>query len=82
LSTRSLPEADKEGWSVEISLDVETVRSVCPKCKILLVEANEPTDVDLAEGVDEAVKLGATEVSNSYGGSEEAGEEAASAKAG
>ena len=45
---------------VEISLDVETVHSVCPKCKILLVEANEPTDADLATSVNEAVKLGAT----------------------
>ncbi|HEY5344290.1 MAG TPA: S8 family serine peptidase, partial [Solirubrobacteraceae bacterium] len=78
-STTSLPAAEPE-WGVEISLDVETVHSVCPKCKILLVEANEPTDVDLAEGVNEAVKLGATEVSNSYGGSEEAGGEEAAYK--
>jgi hypothetical protein len=77
-STTSLPKADKEGWSLEISLDVDTVHGVCPKCKILLVEANEPTDADLATSVNEAVKLGATEVSNSYGGPEEApGEEAA-----
>ena len=76
-STTSLPKADKEGWSVEIALDVETVHSACESCKILLVEANEPTDADLAAGVNEAVKLGATEVSNSYGGSEEAGGEAA-----
>jgi subtilase family serine protease len=76
-STTSLPKADKEGWSVEITLDVETAHAVCEKCKILLVEANAPTDADLATAVNEAVKLGATEVSNSYGGSEEAGEEAA-----
>jgi hypothetical protein len=75
-STTELPAAEP-GWGVEISLDVETVHSVCPKCKILLVEANEPSDVDLGEAVDEAVKLGATEVSNSYGGPEGAGEEAA-----
>jgi hypothetical protein len=75
-STTSLP-APEPAWGVEISLDVETVHSVCPKCKILLVEANEPTDADLGEGVDEAVKLGATEVSNSYGGSEGTGEEGA-----
>jgi hypothetical protein len=75
-STTSLP-SPEPGWGVEISLDVETVHSVCPKCKILLVEANEPTDADLATSVNEAVKLGATEVSNSYGGTEEAGEEAA-----
>jgi subtilase family serine protease len=76
-STTSLPKADKEGWSVEIALDVETVHSACENCKILLVEANKPTYADLAAGVDEAVKLGATEVSNSYGGPEEAGEGAA-----
>lgn len=43
-------------------------------CEILLVEANEPTDADLAADVDGAVKFGATEVSNSYGGHEEAGD--------
>jgi hypothetical protein len=76
-STTSLPKADKEGWSVEITLDVETAHAVCEKCKILLVEANEPSDADLVTAVKEAVELGATEISNSYGGSEETGEEAA-----
>jgi subtilase family serine protease len=76
-STTELPTADKEGWSLEISLDVETVHGVCPKCKILLVESNAPTDADLAAAVNEAVTLGATEVSNSYGGLEEAADEAA-----
>ena len=76
-SATLLPEADKEGWSGEISLDVETVHGVCPKCKILLVEVDEETFSDLAAGVDEAVSLGATEVSNSYGGPEEAADEAA-----
>jgi hypothetical protein len=56
---------------------VETVHGVCPNCKILLMESNEPTDVDLAAAVNEAVTLGATEVSNSYGGTEEAADEAA-----
>jgi subtilase family serine protease len=76
-STTELPKVDKEGWSLEISLDVEAVHGACPNCKILLVEANEPTDADLAAAVNEAVKLGATEVSNSYGGPEEAADEAA-----
>jgi PKD repeat protein len=65
-----LPAPDTTRWSVEISLDVEAVHSVCQHCKVLLVEANEPSDADLAVGVNEAVALGATEVSNSYGGSE------------
>ncbi|HUB74119.1 MAG TPA: PKD domain-containing protein [Solirubrobacteraceae bacterium] len=70
-STSSLPEADKSGWSVEISLDVEVVHSVCPGCKILLVEANNAGFVNLATAVDEAASLGAGEISNSYGGPEE-----------
>ena len=56
---------------------METVHGVCPNCKILLVESNAPTDADLAAAVNEAVTLGATEVSNSYGGTEEASEEVA-----
>ncbi len=66
-SATSLPAADKVGWSIEISLDVETVHSVCPACKIELVEANSESLADLAASVDEAVALGANEVSNSYG---------------
>ncbi len=66
-STSALAPADNSGWSVEISLDVETVHSVCQNCKILLVEANSESDGDLAAAVNEAVALGADEVSNSYG---------------
>ncbi len=65
-----LPAADTVGWSVEISLDVETVHSVCPACKILLVEAGSESLADLASAVDQAVSLGAGEVSNSYGAPE------------
>jgi PKD repeat protein len=66
----ALPAADKEGWSVEISLDVEAVHATCPDCKVLLVEANNPEFTNLAEATNKAVELGATEVSNSYGGAE------------
>jgi subtilase family serine protease len=62
-----LPKKDKVGWSVEMSLDVETVHSVCPNCKIVLVEADSESLADLAASVNEAVSLGAGEVSNSYG---------------
>jgi hypothetical protein len=65
-----LPSADKVGWSVETSLDLETAHSVCPSCKILLVEASSEELGDLAAATNEAVKLGATEVSNSYGAPE------------
>ena len=79
-STTVLPPADTAGWSVEISLDVETVHSVCTSCSILLVEASSESVADLAASANEAVTLGATEVSNSYGEAEAsigAGEQAA-----
>jgi hypothetical protein len=65
-----LPAADTTGWSIETALDVETVHATCPKCKILLVEANSNSYANLAAAVNRAVALGATVVSNSYGGAE------------
>jgi subtilase family serine protease len=63
----TLPANDTQGWSVEETLDVEAAHSVCQACKILVVEANSATDADLAIAENEAVALGATEVSNSFG---------------
>jgi subtilase family serine protease len=68
-STTSLPTADS-GWAGEESLDVDMVSAACPNCDILLVEAKSATDANLGTAVNEAVKLGAKFVSNSYGGSE------------
>lgn len=62
------------GWALEISLDVETAHEICQTCKILLVEATTNSNSNLAAAVNEAAKLGATEISNSYGGSESSGE--------
>lgn len=64
-----LPAADA-GWAGEITLDVQAVRGLCRRCKILLVEADSSSNDDLAAAVDRAVTLGAKEVSNSYGGPE------------
>jgi subtilase family serine protease len=75
--TSSLPANDTTGWAVEESLDVEAVHSVCERCKILLVEANTSSNSDLAAAVQTAVRLKATEISNSYGSpesSQDAGE--------
>ena len=58
------------GWSQEISLDLDMVSAICPQCHILLVEANDNSFTNLGKAVNEAVKLQANEVSNSYGGSE------------
>lgn len=61
---------DDAGWGEETSLDLDAVSSACPKCNILLVEADDNSSVNLYAAVDEAVALGARFVSNSYGGSE------------
>ncbi|SPF48441.1 putative Subtilase family serine protease [Candidatus Sulfotelmatobacter kueseliae] len=66
----TLPSNDTTGWSVEESLDVEAAHAICPNCHILLVEVNSSSAANLAAGVNEAVKLGATVISNSYGGPE------------
>jgi subtilase family serine protease len=58
------------GWAQEISLDLDMASAVCPKCNILLVEASSASFTDLGTAVNTAVSLGATAVSNSYGGSE------------
>ncbi|MDX6550096.1 MAG: hypothetical protein QOJ31_780 [Gaiellales bacterium] len=72
-STTALPATDT-GWAQEESLDIDMVSAVCPNCKILLVEASSATDADLTTAVNEAATLGATEISNSYGGSETSSE--------
>ena len=71
--TTKYPKAEA-GWAVEISTDLDMASAACPKCHLLLVEAetNENTNLDTAEN--EAATLGATEISNSYGGEEASGE--------
>jgi len=65
--TKNYPTGDT-GWGVEIDLDVEMVSASCPLCTIYLVEANTNNWPDLQLAEAEAVKLGATVVSNSYSG--------------
>jgi subtilase family serine protease len=63
------PKSDP-GWALEIALDVETAHQICRNCKILLVEANSNSFANLASAVNTAARLGATAISNSYGGPE------------
>lgn len=64
----SLP-ANNAGWAGEITLDVQTVRGLCHKCKILLVEAKNSSSANLGAAVNYAAAH-AKIVSNSYGGPE------------
>ncbi|MBX4189476.1 S53 family peptidase, partial [Candidatus Parcubacteria bacterium] len=63
--------AANSGWALEIALDVETAHAVCENCSILLVEATSNNLADLFAAVDTAAALGADEISNSYGTSQE-----------
>jgi len=58
------------GWAEEISLDLDMASAICPNCKILLVEAKTNSFANLSIAVDQAARMGATVISNSYGGSE------------
>jgi subtilase family serine protease len=64
------------GWATEISLDVQMAHAICQSCHVLLVEAANSSFAALGAAVNTAVKAGATEVSNSYGGAEAAGSSA------
>jgi subtilase family serine protease len=57
-------------WAAEISLDLDMVSAICPRCHILLAEASSSYLSDLGQAVNEAVGLGAKYVSNSYGAGE------------
>jgi hypothetical protein len=65
----SYPVSDA-GWSEEISLDLDMVSAVAPNAHILLVEGDGTSFHNLGTAVDEAAVLGATQISNSYGGDE------------
>lgn len=60
----------ERSWAQEIATDVEVAHGVCQSCKILLVEAKSNNNSDLYAAEQTAAALGATEISNSYGGQE------------
>ncbi len=60
-------------WTMESSLDVQTIHQMCQNCKILLVEGNNNYWSNLMWAVDTAVSKGATVVNNSYAGVESSG---------
>jgi hypothetical protein len=63
--------ATNAGWAQEIATDVEVAHGVCESCKILLVEAHSNSNADLAAAEEKAVQLGASEISDSWGGPEQ-----------
>ena len=59
------PTCEDYGWCLESDVDIDMVSAACPKCNIFLIEAKSNiSDFETAEA--EAVKLGATILSNSW----------------
>jgi subtilase family serine protease len=65
----SLPRGNS-GWAEEESLDLDMVSAMAPNAKIILVEASSTSMTNLGTAVNAAAALGATEITNSYGGGE------------
>jgi subtilase family serine protease len=54
-------------WALEIALDVETAHEICQNCKVVLVEASSSSGANLDAAEETAARLGASEISNSWG---------------
>jgi hypothetical protein len=67
-----------DGWSLEMSLDIEMAHAICQNCHIVLVEAENSARASLEVAEETAARprgdggVGAGEVSNSWGGGEPA----------
>jgi hypothetical protein len=59
---------EAEEWALETSTDIEVAHGVCQNCRIVLVETDSAGYRDLEAGEEAAVKIGAQEISNSWGG--------------
>ena len=70
--------AEADGWSLEMSVDIEMAHAICQSCHVVLVEADSSERASLEAAEDTAARsrgeggAGASEVSNSWGGSEPA----------
>ena len=71
----SYPRND-QAWALEISLDLDMASAICPNCHILLVEASSNSTSNLYAAEDTAARLGANEISNSWGAGESSGDTA------
>jgi hypothetical protein len=67
--------AADDGWSQEISLDLDMASVSCASCRILLVEAKSANFADMTAAVNTAASTpGVVAISNSYGATEFVGE--------
>jgi hypothetical protein len=67
------PPPTGDDWTVETALDLDMASAACPKCRILVIEADDDTSDGLIVANDIAAQLGATVVSDSWGAPEQPG---------
>jgi MYXO-CTERM domain-containing protein len=60
-----------DDWRIEQALDLDMVSAACPKCNILVVQADDNSGDGLFIAQNVAAQLGATVISNSWGGPED-----------
>jgi hypothetical protein len=65
----TLPPASPD-WDYEQALDLDMVSAMCPKCKIVLLQASNSSETELFLADNIAAELGVDVVSNSFGGKE------------
>ena len=71
--TAPLPLGTSTGWMDETALDVEMIAAICPRCRIVLLEANSASLADLGTAENSAARV-ARFVSNSWTGPDFPGE--------
>jgi Ricin-type beta-trefoil lectin domain/Putative Ig domain/Subtilase family len=71
--SQPLPAAADVGWSDETALDVEMVAAICPRCRIVLLEASSSSLASLGAAENSAARV-ARFISNSWSGSDFPGE--------
>jgi subtilase family serine protease len=71
-ATSPLPPPPPAGddWTVETALDLDMASAACPRCKLLLVQAQDDQSDGLFIAQGAAANGGATVISNSWGGPE------------
>jgi subtilase family serine protease len=68
------PPPASDDWTLETALDVDMASAACPTCNLIVVQATDDTGGGLEMGQAIAVSLGATVISNSWGGPEQPGQ--------
>lgn len=75
------PPPVNDDWTLETALDIDMASAACPKCKLLVVQANDNLGNGLEVGQNTAAALGATVISDSWGGPEQPGQSLAGLEA-